>query len=89
MRRRLGRERTFVRSMVLAIGVITIIALIAKRRVRDDQQTRVPEEAGEAPARSTQDDERSTGENIQAHADKLPVEDYDSLNVHQVTQKLG
>ena len=156
MRRRLGRERTFGKSMVLAIGAVAIIVLIAKRRARDDQRTRrakqatkeasdvireayknargrfgkvrerqaqynttdfservtgnlragvesaqaasqeltdqaqkrVLEEVGEAPAQTTEEGERSTGENIQADAGELPIEDYDSLNVHQVTQKL-
>ena len=155
MRRRLGRERTFGKSMVLAIGVVAIIVLIAKRCARDDQQTRrakqatkeasdvireayknargrfgeirdrqaqyttdfservtgnlragvesaqaasqeltdqaqkrVLEEVGEAPAQTTEEGQRSTGENIQADAGELPIEDYDSLNVHQITQKL-
>jgi hypothetical protein len=155
MRRRLGRERTLGKSMVLVIGAVAIIVLIAKRRARDDQQTRrakqatkeaadviresyenarghfedvrerqaqyttsfservtgnlragvesaqaasqeltdqaqkrVSGEVGEAPARSTEEGERSTGENMQADAEELPIEDYDSLNVHQVTQRL-
>ena len=155
MRRRLGRERTFGKSMVLAIGAVAIIVLIAKRRARDDQRTRrakqatkeasdvireayknargrfgkvrerqaqyttdfservtgnlraggesaqaasqeltdqaqkrVLEEGGKAPAQTTEEGQRSTGENIQADAGELPIEDYDSLNVHQVTQKL-
>lgn len=155
MRRRPGRERTFGKSMVLAIGAVTIIVLIARRRARDDQRTRrakqatkeasnvireayknargrlgevrerqaqyttdfservtgnlragvesaqaasqeltdqaqkrVLEEVGEAPAQTTEEGQRSTGENIQADAGELPIEDYDSLNVHQVTQKL-
>src|SRR5215212_4838486 len=155
MRRRLGRERTLGKSMVLMIGAVAIIVLIAKRRARDDQQTRrakqatkeaadviresyenarghfedvrerqaqyttsfservtgnlragvesaqaasqeltdqaqkrVSGEVGEAPARSTEEGERSTGENMQADAEELPIEDYDSLNVHQVTQRL-
>ena len=155
MRRRPGRERTFGKSMVLAIGAVAIIVLIASRRARDDQRTRrakqatkeasnvlreayknargrfgkvrerqaqyttdfservtgnlraggesaqaasqeltdqaqkrVLEEVGEAPAQTTEEGERSTGENIQADAGELPIEDYDSLNVHQVTQKL-
>jgi len=155
MRRRLGRERTFGKSTVLAIGAVAIIVLIARRRARDDQRTRrakqatkeasdvireayknargrlgevrerqaqyttafservtgnlrvgvesaqaasqeltdqaqkrVLEEVGEAPAQTTEEGERSTGENIQADAGELPIEDYDSLNVHQVTQKL-
>jgi hypothetical protein len=155
MRRRLGRERTLGKSMVLVIGAVAIIVLIAKRRARDDQQTRrakqatkeaadviresyenarghfedvrerqaqyttsfservtgnlragvesaqaasqeltdqaqkrVSGEVGEAPARSTEEGERSTGENMQADAEELPIDDYDSLNVHQVTQRL-
>ena len=155
MRRRLGRERTLGKSMVVVIGAVAIIVLIAKRRARDDQQTRrakqatkeaadviresyenarghfedvrerqaqyttsfservtgnlragvesaqaasqeltdqaqkrVSGEVGEAPARSTEEGERSTGENMQADAEELPIEDYDSLNVHQVTQRL-
>jgi hypothetical protein len=155
VRRRLGRKRTFGRSLVLVTGAVAIIVLIAKRRARNDHrvrrakqaaeeaadviresyenarsrfgearegqtqyatdfservtgnlragvesaqaasqeltdqaQTRVPEEVSEAPARSTEEGERSTGENIQADAGELPIEDYDSLNVHQVTQKL-
>ena len=155
MRRRLGRERTFGKSMVLAIGAVAIIVLIAKRRARDGQRTRrakqatkeaadviresyknargrfgevrerqaqyttafservtgnlrvgvesaqaasqeltdqaqkrVLEEVGEAPAQTTEEGERRTGENIQADVGELPIEDYDSLNVHQITQKL-
>ena len=110
MRKRPGRERTFGKSMVLAIGAVTIIVLIARRRARDDQRTRrakqatkdtsdviretdqaqkrVLEEGGKAPAQTTEEGQRSTGENIQADAGELPIEDYDSLNVHQVTQKL-
>jgi len=155
MRRRLGRERTFGKSTVLAIGAVAIIVLIARRRARDDQRTRrakqatkeasdvireayknargrlgevrerqaqyttafservtdnlrvgvesaqaasheltdqaqkrVLEEVGKAPAQTTEEGQRSTGENIQADAGELPIEDYDSLNVHQVTQKL-
>jgi hypothetical protein len=155
MRRRLGQERTLGKSMVLVIGAVAIIVLIAKRRARDDQQTRrakqatkeaadviresyenarghfedvrerqaqyttsfservtgnlragvesaqaasqeltdqaqkrVSGEVGEAPARSTEEGERSTGENMQADAEELPIDDYDSLNVHQVTQRL-
>lgn len=82
MQRRLGRELTLGRSIVLVIGAVALIVLIAKRRARDEQQTSVPEEAGEART-------GNTGENIQTHVGELPVEDYDSLNVHQVTQKLG
>jgi hypothetical protein len=155
MRRRPGRERTFGKSTVLAIGAVAIIVLIARRRARDDQRTRrakqatkeasdvireayknargrlgevrerqaqyttafservtgnlragvesaqaasheltdqaqkrVLEEVGKAPAQTTEEGQRSTGENIQADAGELPIEDYDSLNVHQVTQKL-
>ena len=155
MRRRLGRKRTFGRSLVLVTGAVAIIVLIAKRCARDDQRTRrakqatkeasdvireayknargrfgevrerqaqyttdfservtgnlragaesvqaasqeltdqaqkrVLEEVGEAPAQTTEEGQRSTGENIQADAGELPIEDYDSLNVHQITQKL-
>ena len=155
MRRRLGRERTFGKSMVLAIGAVAIIVLITKRRARDGQRTRrakqatkeasdvireayknargrlgevrerqaqyttafservtgnlrvgvesaqaasheltdqaqkrVLEEVGKAPAQTSEEGQRGTGENIQADAGELPIEDYDSLNVHQVTQKL-
>ncbi|HZB83609.1 MAG TPA: hypothetical protein VE288_12295 [Rubrobacteraceae bacterium] len=155
MRRRLGRDRTFGKSMVLAIGAVAIIVLIARRRAWDDQRTRrakqatkeasdvireayknargrlgevrerqaqyttafservtgnlrvgvesaqaasheltdqaqkrVLEEVGKAPAQTSEEGQRGTGENIQADAGELPIEDYDSLNVHQVTQKL-
>ena len=154
MRRRLGREQTFSKSMVLAIGAVTIIVLIARRRARDDQRTRrakqatkeasdvireayknargrfgeirdrqaqyttdservtgnlragaesvqaasheltdqaqkrVLEEVGKAPAQTSEEGQRGTGENIQADVGELPIEDYDSLNVHQITQKL-
>ena len=155
MRRRLGRDRTFGKSMVLAIGAVSIIVLIARRRAWDDQRTRrakqatkeasdvireayknargrlgevrerqaqyttafservtgnlrvgvesaqaasheltdqaqkrVLEEVGKAPAQTSEEGQRGTGENIQADAGELPIEDYDSLNVHQVTQKL-
>ena len=154
MRRRLGRERTFGKSMVLVIGAVAIIVLIAKRRARDGQRTRrakqatkeaadviresyknargrfgeirdrqaqcttdservtgnrragaesvqaasqeltdqaqkrVSEEVGEASAQTTEEGERRTGENIQADVGELPIEYYDSLNVHQITQKL-
>ena len=64
-------------------------AQAASQGLTDQAQTRVPEEAGETPARSTEEDERSAGEDAQAEAVELPIEDYDSLNVHQVTQKLG
>ena len=64
-------------------------AQATSQELTDQAQTRVPEEAGETPARSTEEGERSTGENTQAEAGELPIEDYDSLNVHQVTQKLG
>ena len=155
MRRRLGRDRTFGKSMVLAIGAVAIIVLIARRRAWDDQRTRrakqatkeasdvireayknargrlgevrerqaqyttafservtgnlrvgvesaqaasheltdqaqkrVLEEVGNALAQTSEEGQRGTGENIQADAGELPIEDYDSLNVHQVTQKL-
>ena len=64
-------------------------AQATSQELTDQAQTRVPEEAGETPARSTEEDERSAGEDAQAEAVELPIEDYDSLNVHQVTQKLG
>ena len=64
-------------------------AQAASQELTDQAQTRLPEEADETPARSTEEGERSTGENTQAEAEELPIEDYDSLNVHQVTQKLG
>ncbi len=64
-------------------------AQATSQQLTDQAQTRVPEEAGETPARSTEEDERSAREDAQAEAVELPIEDYDSLNVHQVTQKLG
>jgi hypothetical protein len=70
----------------LRVGVES--AQAASHELTDQAQKRVLEEVGKAPAQTSEEGQRGTGENIQADAGELPIEDYDSLNVHQVTQKL-
>ncbi len=62
-----------------------------------EQAQRRRQEAGEVLARGAEEGSREEPQDARsiapeegrAEAEELPIEDYDSLNVHQVTQRLG
>ncbi len=79
-------------------------ARAASQELIEQAQERGPEEADEVLVRGAEEAERSPGEDIRSiieesvrrsragslrEAGELPIEDYDSLNVNQVIQRLG